>query len=78
MITRRGFPRLWRTTSTIGAGGMTAQTMGPMGRWSRGTLYTANAPTMNLPAPGGIVMGGYGFAMDPSDPKTWRRPVRFT
>jgi hypothetical protein len=78
MITRRlGFPRLFTTTTTQ-RGGMTAQALGPSGRWTRGTIYTMTPPQLGLPAPGGVVMGGYGYAMDPSDPKTWRRPVRFT
>ena len=78
MITRQlGFPRLWRCTTTMG-GGMTAQSMGPCGRWTRGALLTTNPPGLGLPDVGGVVMGGYGYAMDPSDPKTWRRPVRFT
>lgn len=78
MITRTwGFPRLWTATTTQ-RGGMTAQTMGPCGRWTRGVLLTGTLPTMTLPSPGGVVMGGYGYAMDPSDPQTWRRPVRWT
>ena len=78
MITRQwGFPRIWGCTTTQG-GGMTAQTFGPSGRWTRGVLLTANTPGLSLPSAGGPVMGGYGYAMDPSDPQTWRRPVRWT
>jgi hypothetical protein len=80
MITRHwGFPRLYTCTTTQG-GGMTAQTIGPCGRWTRGALLTFGPPPVALPNPpgGASPMPGYGYAMDPSDPKTWRRPVRWT
>jgi hypothetical protein len=78
MITRqRGFPRLYTPGSTFGA---SAQALGPYGRWARGSIYTAGSLGLTLPSVGGLggPAEGFGYAMDPSDPKTWRRPVRWT
>jgi hypothetical protein len=43
--------------------------------WERGTLVRGGAASVELPPGPGT---GYGYAMDPSNPRTWRRPVRFT
>lgn len=78
MITRQwGFPRLWKSPA---AHGLPAQTVGAFGRWTRGTLATAGTMDLRLSHPGGTgpVPAGFGYAMDPSDPLTWRRPVRWT
>ena len=79
MITRQwGFPRLWRPSAP--GSGMQCQTMGPTGYWRRGSLIVGGAQPLMLPpaGPDGQLMPGYGYAMDPSDPKTWRQPVRWT
>ena len=44
------------------------------GGWARGVLHTGGQVQLHLP-PGGT---GFGYAFDPSDPRTWRRPVVFT
>jgi hypothetical protein len=43
--------------------------------WHRGQLLRAGTTQITVPPGPGP---GYGYAMDPSDPRTWRRPVRFT
>lgn len=54
--------------------GMLVSSNVPAGAWFRGRLHTGGVEGLRLP-PGGT---GFGFAHDPSDPKTWRRPVRWT
>jgi len=43
--------------------------------WERGELVRGGVAAVTLPPGPG---NGYGYAMDPSNPRTWRRPVRWT
>jgi hypothetical protein len=70
VFTRGLMTRNWRPDSTI-AGITGASTVTS---WARGTLLTGGVQPLKLP-PGS---SGFGYAMDPSDPRTWRRPVRWT
>lgn len=42
----------------------------PVNCWRGSPMIKSGTTPMMLPP--------YGYAMDPSDPATWRRPVRFT
>lgn len=55
--------------------GIPARSHHPAGRWYRGTLITGGHQPLHLP---GHTAGGgprQGDAMDPSNPRTWRKPV---
>lgn len=63
MWTRGDLKRNW----SINQFGMTAPAVCC---WKKGRLIRSGTQPLSLPP--------YGWAMDPSDPNTWRRPVRFT
>ena len=72
MWTRGRLSRNWAPDTLTG--GLAGQSTVPHGQWYRGVMLTGGVQPLRLP-PGS---SGFGFAMDPSDPSTWRRPVRWT